>query len=133
MALGTLSGLQRRASAPLLPVLGSERYTVEIIDTEKVEALARKQGWPGGIEGLREFCEPEDAAEYRVCRTLDEAIKMARAWLAKGSSFYGCCIIDHEIYEPLHDDLGNRVKGASWEVQRSYEVANDDEVIEVDR
>lgn len=113
------------------PQIGDERYLLEIISTEAVLALAKKQGWPGGEEGVREFCEPEDAAVYSVHKTLDEAVDAARKWLATGQSFYGCAMIDHQVYEQWHDDLGNRVKGADWERQKSFEVAMDDEVLEI--
>jgi len=121
-------------SALRKPKIGDERYLVERIDTRSVEALARKQGWPGGDEGLREFCEPDDAASYTEHHTLDDAVAVARAWLAKGTSFYGCVMIDHEVYEQWHDDRGNRVKGAEWERQCSYEVSRGEpEVIRVER
>ena len=114
------------------PKLGDERYLVEMIQTDRVEAMARKHGWDGE-DGLREFCEPEDAALWSEHQTLDAAIQAAREWLATGKAFYGCVIIDHEVFERWRDDRGNAVKHADWERQRSYEVANDEEVIEVSR
>lgn len=114
------------------PKIGDERFTVEIIATSAVEAMARKQGWTGGDEGLREFCEPEEAAVYWQRKTLDEAVKAAKDWLAGGLSFYGCVIIDREVYEEPHDDRGNPVKvPPTWERQESFEVAMDGECIKV--
>jgi hypothetical protein len=114
-----------------MPKIGDERFLVEMIDTARVEALARKRGWKGG-EGLRECCEPEDTALYTTHKSLAEAVTAAKEYLAEGTSFYGCTLIDHEVYEQWHDDRGNRVKGASWERQRSYEVAMDGEPIPTD-
>lgn len=116
------------------PQIGDERYIIEILTTSAVEALARKQGWAGGDEGLREFCEPEEAAVYWERRSLDDAVKAAKDWLSHGTSFYGCAIIDRQVYEEAHDDRGNAVKcPPSWERQESYEVAMDGEAIRVDR
>ena len=70
------------------PGLGDERYLIEILNTSAVEALARKQGWDEK-EGLREFCEPEEAAVYWTRRTLDDAVTAAKDWLSHGTSFYG--------------------------------------------
>jgi hypothetical protein len=126
--------LTDRAAKARKPDIGDERYMVEMIDLERVKAVARKHGYTGrGGEGLREFCEPEQAAVYSIHATLDEATAAAKAYLLKGTSFYGSTIIDHEVFERWQDDLGNRVKGASWECQRSWEVAQDGERIEVGR
>lgn len=114
-----------------MPKVGDERYLVEVISTEAVEKMARDAGWDGR-DGLREFCEPEDAAIYTVHETLDLATDAARKWLATGKSFYGSAMIDHQVFEQWHDDRGNRVKGADWERQKSYEVAaGDDEILEI--
>ena len=116
-----------------IPKVGDERFLVEIINTAAVEALARKHGWTGD-EGLRECCEPEDAAVYWERRTLDDAEKAARDWLANGLSFYGCVIIDRQVFEQPSDDRGNLVDvPPQWENQESYEVAMDGETIRVDR
>jgi hypothetical protein len=116
-----------------MPKIGDERFVVSMIDVRNVEALARKQGWPGGVEGLREFCEPEDAAKCTAHKTLDDATDMARKFLASGQAFYGSVLIDREVYEEAHDDRGNRVRcPPSWESQQLYEVAMDGERIEVD-
>jgi hypothetical protein len=109
------------------PQIGDERFLVEMIDHEAVKKLASEQGWTGGDEGLREFCEPEEAAVHKVCGTLDEATKAALAWLATGRDFYGCSIIDRQVFE--------KPKGcpASWERQESWEVAMDGDRIVIDR
>lgn len=117
------------------PKLGDVRFLVEMIDTANVEAMARKQGWRGtdDPEAIREYCEPEDAAVHSAHGSLDDAVRAARKWLAKGTSFYGCVIIDHEIFERCHDDRGNAVKHFDWERQCSYEVtADDSEIIKVE-
>ena len=115
------------------PKIGAERFRIEILSTAAVEALARKQGW-NSEDGLREYCEPEDAAVYWTRLTLDEAKKAAADWLSHGTSFYGCGIIDRELYVQPHDDRGNLVKvPPQWERQESYEVAGDSELITVDR
>jgi hypothetical protein len=113
------------------PKIGDERFLIEILNTSAVEALARKQGWDGG-EGLREFCEPEEAAVYWTRSTLDEAVKAAKDWLSHGTSFYGCAIIDRQVFEAPHDDRGNPVDApATWERHETYEVAMDGEMIQV--
>lgn len=114
--------------------VGDERWLLEKIDHAAVEALARKSGWKGGDEGLREFCEPEDAAEHTVHASLEAAVAAAKEWLAKGTSFYGCAIIDHQIFQQPHDDRGRLVRvPPCWELQEAYEVAMDGEAIRVDR
>ena len=46
------------------PQIGDERYLLEIIETERVEAMARKDGW-NGDDSLREYsrtrrcCSPQ--------------------------------------------------------------------------
>jgi hypothetical protein len=113
------------------PKIGDERWLLEIIDTADVEAMARLEGW-NGEDGIREFCEPENASTYTVHTSLDKAVAAAREYLAKGTSFYGCAIIDHQVVETPHDDLGNLIDvPPEWERQRSYEVAMDGECIEV--
>jgi hypothetical protein len=115
------------------PKIGEERFLIEIISTSAVEALARKQGW-NGEDGLREFCEPEDAAVYWVRRTLDEAKKAAADWLSHNTSFYGCVIIDRQVYQQPHDSSGDLVEvPPEWEFQEAYEVAMDGELITVER
>jgi hypothetical protein len=114
------------------PKIGDERYVVEMISTPVVEAMAREQGWDGE-DGLREFCEPQDAATYSTHKTLDDATAAARQWLAAGQSFYGSAIIDHEIFTKPHDDAGRLIPApAEWERAHTYEVAMDGEAIEVD-
>ena len=114
------------------PKIGEERFLIEILNTSAVEALARKQGWDGGDEGLRESCEPEDAAVYWTRSALDEAVKAARDWLSQGTSFYGCAIIAREVFEAPHDDRGNPVNcPATWERHETFEVAMDGEMIKV--
>lgn len=117
------------------PKLGDERYLIEILSAAAVEALARKQGWAGGDEGIREFCEPEDAAVYWIRRSLDEAKKAAADWLSNTASFYGCVIIDRQVFEEARDDRGNLIMGVPpvWERQESYELAMDGETITIDR
>ena len=113
--------------------IGDERWLVEMIATDRVEAMAREQGWPGGDEGLREFCEPDDAAVHAVHATKEAAFAAARQWLASGKSFFGCSIVDRQVYEVWQDDRGNRVKHADWETRESHEIAMDGEAIQVDR
>lgn len=114
-----------------IPHIGDERWLVEMISTADVEILARKQGWPGGDEGIREFCEPEDAAQWAVYRSFEKAVAAARTWLATGKSFYGCAIIDYQVVEQPRDDRGNLVRmSPCWEWQKSYEVSTDGETIE---
>jgi len=119
-----------RTKSKSKPEVGDERFLVEMIETVRVEAMARKAGWDGS-DGLREFCEPDEAALYTEHATLDEAVAAARAWLATGASFYGCAIIDHQVYETWHDDRGNAVKGASWEDCGAYEVTDDGDCVKV--
>lgn len=112
-----------------MTAIGAERYLVELIATRDVMTLAREAGWHSHHEeGLREFCEPEDAATYAVHASLDAATEAARAYLKNGAAFYGCVIIDHERFERLRPDMP-----PTWERQRSYEVAMDGERIEVER
>ena len=115
------------------PQIGDERYLLEIISAKEVMDLAKKNGRTSDDDGIHEYCEPADAADYIAFKTLDKAVDKAKEWLATGDSFYGCAIIDQQVYEQWHDDRGNRVMGADWEVRKSYEVAMDMDVIEVDR
>jgi hypothetical protein len=100
------------------PKIGDERYLVEMISNAAVQALARLHGWKGG-EGVRvrEYCEPKDAvAIYTAFPTLETAIVAARAHLATGEGFYGCAIINHEVYEIFPRDAC-----AAWERKASWE------------
>jgi hypothetical protein len=111
--------------------IGDERWLVEIINTAAVEALARKQGW-NGTGGLREFCEPEDAASCTEHVSLDAAVAAARSHLESGQSFYGCAIIEHQVFEWLRSGRGSALSAKpSWQMQRSYEVATDGECVGV--
>lgn len=110
------------------PKIGDDRYLVEMIDTANVLAIAKKNGWVDDeTEGLREFCEPEDAAVHVVASTLDEAKSLALRHLRTGLPFYGACIIDHQTYEAAHDDRGNLVRGCppEWETDKTYEITAD--------
>lgn len=114
--------------------IGDERFLLEIIDTADVESIARKNGWNGNDDYLRDYCEPNDAAHYVSFKTLEAATSGAKEYLKKGTSLYGCAIIDHQVYEKAHDDRGNIVDcPPCWETQKIYEVAMDMERIEVDR
>jgi hypothetical protein len=108
------------------PKIGDERWLVEKIDADKVERMAKKAGWSGGNEGLREFFEPENAAVYESFSSLEAAIAAANKWLATGRDFYGCVIIDHQVLEEWEDYI-------NWERHESYEVARDGQAIRVDR
>lgn len=115
------------------PKVGDERYLVEMIDARAVEAMARTAGWDGE-DGLREFCEPQDAAVYSVHKSLDEAVSAAHTWLATGRDFYGCAIIDHQVFEKPIDDTGNLIRvPPQWKRRSSYEVTMDGECIIVER
>lgn len=117
-------------------VIGAERWLLELIDNDDVKAMARKSGWveTNDCEGLRECCEPQDAAAYSVFRSLDEATEAAQNYLKGGNSFYGCALIDYQVFDAPCDDRGNEVRACppSWETQRTYEVAMNGERIEVE-
>jgi hypothetical protein len=117
------------------PKVGDERFLLEVLNTSDVEALARKNGWTGGeAESLRDYCEPEDAATYTTHYTLASATRAAKRDLAKGDSFYGCALIDREVFEvPSLGDGTLIAVPPTWERQESYEVAMDGEVINVFR
>ncbi len=114
--------------------IGDKRWLLERIDIRAVEAMARKQGWTGNdTEGLREYCEPDEAAEYSVHKSLDDATAAALKWLATGRSFYGCAIIDEQVFQEAHDDRGDLIDVPPlWERERTYEVAMDGELIMVE-
>lgn len=118
------------------PKIGAERWLLEHIDTADVVALAKRQGWQGSpedLEGIRESCEPEDATTVTEHASLEAATTAAREYLAKGTSFFGCAVIECQRLEEARDDLGRRVKmPPSWERQKVYEVAADGERIEVE-
>lgn len=117
------------------PRIGDECFRVVMIDIADVERMAREDGWDGS-EGLREFCEPEEAATSSIHGTLEAAIEAARKDLARGVSFYGCNLIDRLVYEPPTcggEPLGLR---PSWERHETYEVSvsgQNVECIKVDR
>lgn len=105
--------------------IGDERFMAEMIDVTKVEAMAREQGWPGGIEGLREFCEPADAADYSVHQTLEDATRAAKEWLAKGKDFFGAVMIDRQVFEREYRNVP-----PGWVRQQTWEVTLEGEPLE---
>ena len=110
-----------------MPKIGDERFLVEMIDVRHVEAMARKDGWPGGTEGLREFCEPQDAAKHTAHATLDAATEAARKFLSTGQAFYGSVLIDRQVWEREFRDVP-----PDWQRHQTFEVAMDGERIEVE-
>lgn len=108
-----------------MPNIGDERFVVQMIDNDRYEALARKRGWDGG-EGMLDYAEHDEAAIYTEHKTLAEATTSANAWLAKGKSTFGCCLIDRQVFERFEDNMH-----PDWENQESYEVAMDGECINV--
>lgn len=114
------------------PKVGDERWLLETINHADVEALARKNGWDGGDDSVRDYAEPSDAAKHTAHPSLDAATEAARAFLATGKSSYGCAIIDHQVFEAPR--IGGELIGVppEWETQKSYEVAMDGERIEVE-
>jgi hypothetical protein len=115
------------------PAIGDSRWRLETITNADVEALARKSGWPGGLEGVREFCEPNEAARYSTHASLEAAATAARAHLETGEAFYGCAIVDCMVFEAAADDRGNLIRGVppEWVVRETYEIARDGECIKV--
>lgn len=116
-----------------MPNIGDERYLLEFISSDNVLALARRNGWTEDLEGVREFCEPEDAAVYRAFKNLSAAEACARKLLKGGTAFYGCILIDRQIYRK--PEIDGKLIGvpAEWETEHTYEVAMDGETIEVER
>lgn len=112
--------------------LGAQRFLLETISHKAVVALARKNGWEDDGEGLREFVEPEDVAVHTAFRTLAEAQEAAKRHLSSGDAFYGCALIDRQVYQQPHDDRGNLVRvPPTWETEQTFEVAMDGETIDV--
>lgn len=117
--------------------IGTERYAVEHIESAKVVALAKKSGWNAeegeGFEGLREYCEPNEAATWTTHKTFDEAKVAALAALAAGDSFYGAAIIENQVVEEACDDRGNIIRACppEWRTQAIWEVTSDGDVTQV--
>lgn len=119
-----------KASTPK-PQIGAERWTAEHISYKRWCDMARARGWTGedGNDGLREFCEPEEAATVTMHPSLDTA----KAWAietfktAPDDSAFGAILIEHQTLEAAHDDSGNLVRGCppSWEADTAYEVTSD--------
>lgn len=109
-----------------MPTIGQVRFVVEHIDGDRFEKLARKRGWKDGEDGMLDYAEHSEAAIYSDHKTLDEATAAARAFLAKGTSLFGCCTIDRQVFERFEDDMY-----PEWERHESYEVAVDGELMEI--
>lgn len=76
---------------------------------------------------MLDYAEHNEAAVYSEHKTLDGAVKAAKDWLKLGNSTFGCCLIDHEVFEPYESGMF-----PEWERQKTFEVAMDfNEVIEV--
>lgn len=108
-----------------MPNIGDVRFIVQMIDNDRYEKIARKRGWDG-TEGMLDYAEAHEAASYSEHKTLEEATASANAWLAKGKSTFGCCMIDRQVFERFEDDMY-----PEWENHESYEVAMDGECIKV--
>lgn len=114
-----------------MPKVGDVRFIVEMIDGDRFEQLAKKRGWKEGEDGMLDYAEHNEAAIYSEHKTLAEAEAAAKAWLAKGKSLFGCCIIDRQVFEHYED--GDDLMGVppDWERHESYEVAMDGKTIKV--
>lgn len=119
------------------PRIGAERWRLEHISYSAWCDLARSRGWNGenDADGLREHCEPEEAATIRLFGSLQDAKAAAMAIFGDtrtNDSAFGAIIIDHQVLEAAHDDRGNLVRGCKpeWETDLVYEITSDGDVLE---
>jgi hypothetical protein len=118
------------------PNIGDERWTADHVSFKRWCDMARARGWTGkdDADGLREYCDPEEAAIVTVHASLDAA----KAWAIKtfadapNDSAFGAILIEHQVLEGAHDDSGNPVRGCppTWETQHAYEVTSDGDMAE---
>ena len=107
--------------------IGAERWRLDHISFKAWCALARKRGWNGedDADGLREYCEPDEAATITFHASLDAAKAAALAIFAAApdDSAFGAILIDYQVLEEAHD-------GPEWETQRAYEITSDGDMLE---
>lgn len=116
-----------------MPKIDEERFRLETIDVDDVYAAAKERGWKEDHDSLLDCVDANDAAEHTCYKTLDEAAAAGRAFVKTKRAFFGCVIIDHQVYEAPHDDRGRSVRGpGSWETNCTYEIAMDGEMIVVE-
>lgn len=109
-----------------MPRIGDVRFVVEHIDGDRFEKLDRKRGWNDGEDGMLDYAEHSEAAIYSEHKTLDEAKAAAIAFLAKGNSLFGACMIDRQVFERFESDMH-----PEWERYETYEVVTDGDMIKV--
>src|SRR5262245_18203160 len=109
--------------------IGDRCYQIELLAVSKAEPFALKRGWKKGEEGCLDYVEEYEYAEYREFKTKDAAVKAAREWLAKGDDVFGCVIVDELEYGFEYDDDSHR----TWNKLKSWEVAHDEDILEVAR
>jgi hypothetical protein len=118
------------------PKIGDERFCLEHISYKAWCDKARERGWNGDedSDGLRAYCEPEEAATIEYFTSLDLAITAAKRIFAYDpeDSAFGAILIEHQTLETAHDDRGKLIRGCKpeWEAQKVYEVTSDGDVQE---
>ncbi len=116
--------------------IGDEFWRVEHIGYKAWCAKARERGWNGedDADGLRAFCEPEEAALIVYCASLESAKAEAMRIFAADpdDSAFGAIVIEHQVLEAAHDDRGDLIRGCKpeWETQRIYEITSDGDCID---
>jgi hypothetical protein len=116
--------------------IGDERWTAEHISYKRWCDLAREFGWGGeeDSDGMRAYCEPEEAAILTIHGSLDAAKAWAMATFERhpDDSAFGAIIIEHQILVAAHDDSGNVLRDCkpTWESETTYEVTTDGDMLE---
>lgn len=129
---------QRHALANAIegPQIGAERFRAEHVSYKAWCDMARAAGWNGedDADGLRAYCEPEEAATVTLHASLQEAKAAAIATFAAApdDSAFGAIIIERQVLEAAHDDSGNMVRGCTptWEAHEAWEITSDGECLE---
>lgn len=116
--------------------IGDERWRLEHISYKNWCDVARKRGWGGeeGNDGLREYCEPEEAATIKFFGSLalakSAALKIFKD--APDDSAFGAILIEYQVLTAAHDDRGTSVRGCppEWDCEKVYEITSDGDMQE---
>lgn len=116
--------------------IGDERFRLEHISYKHWCKMAEERGWNGedGNDGLRDYCEPEEAASYTCFSNLEQAVKAAKTIFERNpdDSAFGAIIIDHQEFQAAHDDSGNLISSCrpEWETIKIYEITSGGDILE---
>ena len=116
--------------------IGKERWRLQHISYSAWCDLARQRGWSGedGNDGLRDYCEPEDAALVKHYPSLNIAIAAAMNIFQQSpdDSAFGAILVDYQTLQPAQDDQGKLVRRCppDWITEKVYEITSDGDVLE---